>query len=188
MVILAAGASTRMGSPKQLLDYRGQPLLRHAAQVALASCCEQVIVVLGANSASLRPTLAGLPVITMENPDWQAGMGTSIKAGIEIAVKHDLDGVILGLADQPLVDTGILDALVQHHLDSRLPIVTSEYAGTVGVPVFFASKYFPNLMALEPTQGCKGVILKHSDEAARIACQEAEIDIDTKADYDLVRS
>jgi len=184
VVLLAAGGSTRMGSPKQLLDYHGKPLLRHAAEVALASDPSRVIVVLGSRAAELRPALAGLPVRIVENPDWEGGMGTSIRAGIEAAEKEALDGVTLGLGDQPLVTAEILDRLVRTHLESGRPIVASEYAGTVGVPVFFAREYFPHLRALKPAQGCKGVILAHTGNAVRLACPEAEVDVDTPADYE----
>lgn len=184
IVILAAGASTRMGEPKQLLDYQGKPLLRHAAEVALEAC-EQVIVVLGSRAAELRPALVGLPVIIVENPDWEGGMGTSIRTGIAAAAH--LDGVILTLADQPLITAEFYQTLVQSHLETSQPIVTSQYAGTVGVPVFFAREYFPQLLALEPSQGCKGVILKYSDHALRLNCPEAEMDIDTPEDYSRVQ-
>lgn len=184
IVILAAGASTRMGEPKQLLEYRGKPLLRHAAEVALEAC-EQVIVVLGSHAAELRPALAGLPITIAENPDWEGGMGSSIRTGIAAAT--DLDGVILTLADQPLITSEFFDSLVQAHLESDQPIVTSQYAGTVGVPVFFSREYFPHLLALEPSQGCKGVILKHTDHALRLDCPEAEMDIDTPEDYSRVQ-
>jgi molybdenum cofactor cytidylyltransferase len=188
IVILAAGASTRMGCPKQLLDYRGIPLLRHAAEAALASCCERVIVVLGCRAAQLREVLTGLPVTIIENPAWEGGMGTSIRAGVTVVQNEGLEGVILGLADQPLIDAGIFDTLIHTHHESGQPIVTSEYAGTVGVPVFFAREYFPDLLSLEPSQGCKGVILKNTARAVRLTCPDAEMDVDTPEDYNRVRS
>ncbi len=188
VVILAAGASTRMGTPKQLLDYQGQPLLRHAAEVALATSCQRVIVVLGCRSQQLREALRGLPVTIVENPDWEGGMGTSIRAGVAIAEQEKLDGVILGLADQPLITPQILDTLIQTHVASGHAIVTSQYAGTVGVPVFFSREYFPHLLGLEPSQGCKGVILKHTQHAMRLDCPEAEMDVDTPEDYSRVQS
>ena len=184
IVILAAGNSTRMGSPKQLLDYGGKPLLRHAADVALRSmCCANVMVVLGSRSAELRPALDGLPVTILENPRWEEGMGTSIHTGVELAQAAGLDGVILALADQPLVTPDSLDRLIHTHLETGQPIVAAQYAGTVGVPVFFSREFFPKLLALKPQQGCKGVILSHSEHAFHLECPEAEIDIDTPQDY-----
>ena len=91
--------------------------------------------------------------------------------------------MILALADQPLITAEIYNRLVAGHEMTGKPIVTSEYAGTVGVPVLFAKEYFPHLLALQPEQGCKGVILRYPTSALRIACPEAEADIDTQVDY-----
>ena len=187
VVILAAGASTRMGAPKQLLDYHGKPLLRHAVDVALASRCQQVLVVLGANADQLQPALAGSTVTVVDNPEWEGGMGTSIRAGVAVAEREGLDGVILALADQPLVTSEILNSLIATHRESGQPIIASQYAGTVGVPVFFNRAYFPHLLALQPAQGCKSVILKHSTDAIRLDCPEAEVDVDTPQDYQRVQ-
>jgi len=142
-----------------------------------------VIVVLGCRAEQCRLALHGLPLAIAENPDWELGMGSSIRTGIEAAEQEDLDGVILALADQPLVTAQTLDRLGGAHLETGKPIVTSEYAGTVGVPVFFARKYFPHLLALAPAQGCKGVILAHAGSAVRLECPEAAVDIDTPQDY-----
>ena len=188
MVILAAGNSSRMGSPKQLLDYGGKPLLRHAADVALRSLCwGNVIVVLGSRAEELRPALANLPVTILENRRWEEGMGTSIHTGVEHAQASGLDGVILALADQPLVTPDSLDRLIHTHLETGQPIVAAQYAGTVGVPVFFSREFFPKLLALKPQQGCKGVILAHPEHAFHLDCPEAEIDIDTPQDYSSLR-
>jgi molybdenum cofactor cytidylyltransferase len=191
VVVLAAGSSSRMGSPKQLLNYGGKPLLRHAADVALASMCgsvpRNVIVVLGSRAQELRPALEGLPVTILENPRWEEGMGTSIHSGVERAQADGLDGVILALADQPLVTSEILDRLARTHMETGQPIVAAQYAGTVGVPVFFSREFFPNLLALKPAQGCKGVILSHAGSAIHLDCPEAEMDVDTPQDYDRVQ-
>ena len=183
LILLAAGGSTRMGEPKQLMDYLGKPLVRHAVDTALASACSPVIVVLGANARSISEAIRDLPVETVENSRWSEGMGTSIQSGVRAAAERELDGVILALADQPLVTPEIYDRLMAHHEMTSKPIVTSEYAGTVGVPVLFAKEYFPHLLALQPEQGCKGVILRHATSAVRIGCPEAEVDIDTRVDY-----
>ncbi len=110
-------------------------------------------------------------------------MGSSIRAGVSAAEAHGADGLILTLADQPFISTAILNSLV----DAGKPLVASEYSGTVGVPVYFARQYFPELLELQPSQGCKGLILSHAD-ALRIPCPEAEFDIDTPGDYETIRS
>ncbi len=188
VILLAAGNSTRMGAPKQLLDFRGKPLLRHALETALRSKCAGVVVVLGANAGAIRPSLAeaehgGKWVEVAENPRWAEGMGTSIQAGLQAAERRGTTGIILALADQPLVTSAMLDRLVDAHADTGMPIVASQYAGTVGVPVFFSSEYFGQLLALAPDQGCKGVIVKSGDAALRIDCPEAAVDVDTPEDY-----
>ncbi len=183
VVLLAAGSSTRMGSPKQLLVVNGKPLLRHSVEIALASHASGVIVVLGSQADAIRPALAGLAVETVENPRWSEGMGTSIQTGVEAAQRGDADGLILALADQPRITPEILNRLIATHHATRQPIVASHYADTVGVPVFFAREFFPHLLALKPEQGCKGVILSNAAKTIRLACPEAEADIDTPADY-----
>jgi len=115
-------------------------------------------------------------------------MGTSIHAGIEEAVRQNLDGAILALADQPLITPAILDRLIHTHTQIGQPIVTSSYADTVGVPVFFAREFFPALLALKPEQKCKGLILANSTCAVHLACPEAQVDVDTPQDYERLTS
>jgi molybdenum cofactor cytidylyltransferase len=182
-ILLAAGNSTRMGSAKQLLDFRGQPLLRHAAKSALSAGCHPVIVVLGAREPEIRSALANLPVEIVVNERWPEGMGTSIQAGLRALENRDVTGAILTLVDQPFVTSGFLTGLVASHRESGRPIVAAQYSGTAGVPVFFAREAFPLLMALKPDQGCKGVILGHPADALLVDCPEAAMDIDTPEDY-----
>lgn len=182
MVLLAAGSSSRMGSPKQLMEYKGKPLLRHAVEEALQSQCGKVIVVLGAKANEVGQALNGLQVEIVENPEWEAGMGTSIRAGIAKAEELDLAGIVLALADQPLISRAIYNRLILTWQVTKKPVVASQYAGTVGVPAFFARDYFCKLMALQPSQGCKGLILSSGPDAVRLDCVEAEADIDTPQD------
>lgn len=183
LVLLAAGGSTRMGSPKQLLPYEGRPLIRHAAETALASGCHPVVVVLGSHIDEVRPALDGLDVVVVENTDWQQGMGSSIRAGISGAQIMGCDGAILALADQPLVTPAILRRLVEEHEETGRPIIASEYGGTVGVPAFFARECFPKLTSLLPSEDSRATILANLEQSIRISCPEAETDIDTPEDY-----
>ena len=183
LIVLAAGSASRMGLPKQLLEVHGRPLVRLVVENALGSVCRPVVVVLGANAPEIKAALAGTGAETVENPRWQEGMGTSIQAGLRALEAHGADGAILMLADQPLIGRDILNRLVKLYRQTGQPIVTAEYAGTVGVPVLFRREYFPQLHALEPDKGCKGVIMKNRAHAAGMACPEAEVDIDTPEDY-----
>ena len=183
LLVLAAGQGSRMGSPKQLLNLGGKPMVRYVVENGLLSVCRPVVVVIGANADSVRTAVEGTGVETVDNPRWNEGMGTSIQAGLRVLEMHHLDGLILMLADQPLVSGSILNRLVDLHIETRQPIVAAEYAGTVGVPVLFSSRYFGHLRELAPDNGCKSVILTNRSEAALLACPEAEADVDTQEDY-----
>lgn len=184
VVILAAGESSRMGVPKQMLEFRGKPLVRHAALTAIEADAK-VAVVVGARAAEVRSALDGLAVTIVENLRFAEGMGTSIQAGLA-AIEAEIDGVILMLADQPLVSAGVLKGLVETHEATGMPIVAAQYSGTVGVPVFFGREFFGELHALAPGHGCKGVILAHPKQSTLVPCPEAEVDVDTPADYQRV--
>jgi molybdenum cofactor cytidylyltransferase len=141
------------------------------------------MIVLGSHGAEIRAALDGLDVVIRHNPHWREGMGTSIHAGVEALNEFDVDGIVLALADQPKITPQILNRLLATHWATGQPIVASQYADTVGVPVYFSREFFPHLLALKPEQGCKGLILSHVDKTIRLACPEAEADIDTPEDY-----
>ena len=183
LIILAAGTAQRMGFPKQLMEYRGKPMVRHAAETALESCCRPVIVVIGAAADAVGESLDGLPIDIVMNGQWKTGMGSSIRLGMAALVNRDLEAAILSLADMPLITPQILNSLVETYEASGKPIIAAEYAGTVGAPALFSRAYFPLLEDLPFNQGCKTLILKHSHAVVRLACPEAEMDIDTPADY-----
>ena len=153
LVLLAAGRSRRMGSPKQLLDVGGSPLLRRAAQSALASRCRPVVVVCGASAETVSRAVADLDVQVVRNADWEQGIGTSIRCGIEAISMSDVDAVVLALADQPLLTAGAFDRLVETWGSGGLPIVASEYGDTLGVPALFDRSFFADLLALPPRPG-----------------------------------
>jgi molybdenum cofactor cytidylyltransferase len=181
VVLLAAGASTRMGRPKQLLPYAGSTLLRHAVETAIASKCSPVIVVLGAEADACRGELSGLPVDCVENPNCAQGIGTSIHAGLS-AVPTTVGAVVLTVCDQPLVTGEHIDALVDSYL-AGAAIVASAYAGTIGVPALFSRAYFGGLARLGPTEGAKRLLTKHAAAVYAVDFEAGAVDIDTKADY-----
>lgn len=172
-----------MGAPKQLHDWDGQPLVRHAAGIALDAACGPVAVVLGANQPAIAPALAGLPVEIIHNPRWPEGMGASIHAGLNSNAAREAEGVILFLADQPRISPSFLRELQNQHIETGKPIIAARYADTVGVPAYFSRGTFGLLMALSPEQGCKKVIQNHMQDALLLDCPEAAIDIDTPEDY-----
>jgi molybdenum cofactor cytidylyltransferase len=181
-LLLAAGEASRMGRPKQLLDFDGVPLIRHAALEALAVCAP-VVVVCGAVVDPIRHALSGLDVEVAANQHWEQGMGTSIQAGLQRLKAFEVDGLILALGDQPLAGREAYRKLIATQQTSEMPIVSSQYAGTVGVPALFKREFFPALATLGPTQGCKGVIQRNLERCALVDCPDAAADIDTPEDY-----
>jgi molybdenum cofactor cytidylyltransferase len=189
LIILAAGASTRMGTPKQLLTYRGCSLIRHMAEVAIASVCQPIAIVLGANGERIKPEISQLPLQLVENQQWQEGMSSSIQVGLEalLAVNQHLDAVAIALCDQPFVSPQTLNQLVEaYHLTGK-PIIASEYAGTFGVPALFSRTLFSELMNLKNTEGAKQLIKRHIHEVFSIPFPDGAIDIDTPKDYEQLK-
>lgn len=187
-MLLAAGASTRMGvaaTPKQLLIYEGQTLIRRAAETALASVCSPVVVVLGANAVRVGAELE-LPVIVTRNREWETGMGSSIRTGVEavLATDADVDAIVVQLCDQPFVTAELLDTLIERHRETGKTIVGTEYRGTRGVPALFARELFAELRALSGHEGARQIIRNHPDDTAVVPFVGAAIDIDTPQDYD----
>jgi molybdenum cofactor cytidylyltransferase len=177
-MVLAAGAATRMGRLKQLLPYRGSTLVEHAAEQALAAGLDPIVVVAGAEAASVRAALAGRPVRLVENSAWQLGMGSSIRAGMEVVL--DAEAVCILLADQPYIEARHLREMQKLIEQSEALAVAAEYNGTLGVPAFFRRELFRQLQSLEPAIGARALLRRH---ARAFPLPEAAIDIDTPEDF-----
>jgi molybdenum cofactor cytidylyltransferase len=182
-VVLAAGASTRMGRPKLALPVRGVPMLRRVVEAAAASRCTEVVVVLGgAHAAVYRPLLDGLPVRVAENPDPAEGMGSSIRAGVA-AVSPEASGVVILLADQPLVTATLIDRLVETAVSGGHRIVASAYRGIVGPPAYFDRALFLELLTLEGDRGARSVIERYPRQGVAVPLpDEAAVDVDLPDD------
>ena len=185
IILLAAGASSRLGKAKQLLEFNGQTLLRRSAETGLR-ISDNVVVALGARSEILRQEIEDLPVKIAENKDWKAGMGGSVKIGLAklIEANSNLEGVIIMVCDQPFVNTDLLEKLVAKYETTNAPVVACEYEDTLGVPAFFSAKLFPELIALEPSHGAKYLIKKYRAKTGSVFFPEGAFDIDTPDDYE----
>ena len=190
IIILAAGASTRMGgNPKQLIVYQGQTLLKRTllAATALNESPENpapIVVVTGGNQEKISPELTGLPVSVVHNPDWQTGMASSVRVGLT-ALLHDtpaLEAVLMLLTDQPHVSPVLLRQILTLFNESGKGIVGCEYAGQVGVPALFARKYFDALLSLTGDRGAKPAMMKHLADCAMIPFADGAVDLDTPED------
>lgn len=186
LVLLAAGASKRLGKPKQELLYKGETLLQHAIHAAVESACKPIMVVLGANADQLSPELSGENVVTAHNPDWQEGMASSLRVGLSelISIEPDVSDAIFMVCDQPYVDAAILDKLIQVRQESGKGIVACAYGNTLGTPALFNKAYFEELMALKGKGGAKEFLFKYNDDTASVPFPQGAVDIDTPADYD----
>lgn len=178
-VVLAAGGSSRMGRPKQLLPYRGRSLVRHAVAAAAGGGCEPVVVVTGAHAAEVEAELAGVRVV--RNDDWRAGPGTSVWAGVTAV--GDADAVVFLLCDQPHVDAGHVRRLLDEYRVSGRPMVASAYADAVGVPALFDRSCFAELAAVDPAAGAKQLLARDRDRVAVVPFPAGGADVDTPADY-----
>lgn len=184
VIVLAAGASRRLGRPKQLLPFGGTTLLRHAVRSALDSGCRPVVVVLGCRSEEMAPQLDGLPVRLALNPDWREGMSSSIRSGLQAlqGVSDATDSVILMTCDQPAVNGELLDRLADAQRRSGSPVAACRYAGVLGVPALFCASLYPELEALRGDQGARAVLRRHSRQAASVDFPQGEYDIDRPED------
>ena len=184
-VILAAGSSSRMGTPKQVLQFEGSSLLKRATLAALDAKCRTVVVVTGANAELCRRELDGLDVREAFNPSWETGMASSVRTGIECLINIDADiaGTVILLCDQPHVNSDIISNLVATHHATGKPIIASAYAGSFGVPAFFSRKLFAELTHLEGTSGAKEIIKRHASDAHFLPFPLCETDMDTPHDF-----
>ncbi len=182
---MAAGSSSRMGSPKQTLQFRGESLLRRAALAALGAGCRPVVVVTGAHAELSRRELDGLDVREVFNPHWETGMASSVRAGVEglVSADADADAAILMLCDQPHVTAEVISDLVAAHRATRRPVVASTYGGSFGVPALFGRTLFAELARLEGAAGAKQVIKRHASEAHFLPFPSGEVDVDTPDDF-----
>jgi len=183
-ILLAAGGSTRMGSPKQLLPYRGVTLVRHAASTLLAAEIIPMVVVVGNQSGDVAAALAGLPVHVCVNAGWERGIGSSVRAGVAFVANHfpEADVLLIALADQPSVAAAHFVAL-RAAWGEASPLVASGYEGVAGVPAIFGRAFFADLAQLGDGDGAKSVLRSHAD-LLRIIPLAAGRDIDSPGEYD----
>ena len=188
IVILAAGGSTRLGSPKQLLeDTEGITLIRRMNQLAHSSTCDKVITVLGAKHEIIRKEIEDLDGEILINEEWSSGIASSIKLSIKrISQDHpELEALLFLVCDQPFVNKILIDSIIKEYSQSGKPIVASHYQNILGTPALFDRKIFPELLKLEGDRGAGKVIQLDIERVATVAFEEGLFDIDTPSDYEI---
>jgi CTP:molybdopterin cytidylyltransferase MocA len=182
-LVLAAGGSTRLGRPKQLVQIDGVPLVRRAVLTALGCRGVRVLVVVGANQEMVAAALAGLKIEIVHNGNWREGIGSSIRTGIERIIQENrpYDAVMILLADQYKIESEHLERLIEaFHRSGQ--ITASEYDDTMGVPALFPRNALEKLRKLTGDTGARALLRNHGSEITRIPCPQASFDLDTLSD------
>ena len=186
IVILAAGASKRMGTPKQLLSWDNTTLIEHVIQTAVSVSAKEVVVVLGANHNVLSDKIKHYPITLLYNDDWKLGLGSSIATAVNYFKKlmPNIDGLLFMLADQPFIVSDYLKAMIQSFfVDDKQILATSYDDGKYGVPVLFDNFYFNELSKLNDDHGAKLLLKKYKSHVTALTPPKLNVDLDTLEDY-----
>jgi molybdenum cofactor cytidylyltransferase len=182
-IILAAGKSTRYGSPKQLLDWKGTPFVRHIAETALHAGLWPVVIVTGSHTAEVESVLNDLPVSIIYNPEYQQGQSTSIIKGV-LSLPENIGAAIFLLADQPQIPEEIMRALTEAHMNKMSPIlaplVLEERRAN---PVLFDRITFPDLLKLQGDIGGRAIFSNYKVEYISWHDDRLLLDVDKPEDY-----
>ncbi|TDE16405.1 nucleotidyltransferase family protein [Dyadobacter psychrotolerans] len=185
IIILAAGNSSRLGEPKQLLHFKDKSLICHVAEEAIAAIGSPVIIVTGSNYELIGSEVKFLPIQLEYNHHWQEGMASSISTGISALLKTNpsIRGIVITVSDQPFVTSALFRDLIETAKQTSKGIVASAYENTLGTPVLFQSQYFEHLLNLKGSEGAKKLLKRFKEDVAEVSFQLGRIDIDTKGDY-----
>lgn len=189
IVILAGGASTRMGRPKQLLQYNGKTLLNHAVNEAINAKADAVVVILGKNADLFEGEIDKEEVRVVINENWKEGMASSVRLGLDtlLKIKPYIDAVIFMVCDQPHISSSVLNELITKQQKTTKQIVTCNYGESIGPPALFHKKYFRDLARLNGDVGARNIIEKNIHDVAMILFPEGKIDIDTEDDFEALK-
>ena len=188
-IVLAAGASTRLGKPKQLIDIDGESLLRRTVRLARESGCAPVFVVLGSEAERMRSEIENLAATPLINDGWSAGMGSSLRRGMEAVCAMDPQpyAVLVLVCDQPKLAVEHLRRLTVGQRTAGGGIAASAYAGRMGVPVIFGREFYPELLELQGDRGAREVIRRHAEAVRAVPWAEGELDVDEPGDLARLR-
>ena len=185
LILLAAGSSSRLGRPKQLIEFQGKKLIKKAIDEAQKSKTDSLVVVLGWNPELIKTGFDSGQTSCVINESWEDGMASSMQSGLRFLLeKEQLDQVILMLVDQPYVESNLLDRLILEKERTRKGIVACAYSETSGVPAIFDQKYFEELLKLKGSDGAKKVILRNKADVFEIDFPLGAVDLDTEEDLE----
>ena len=185
IIILAAGNSSRLGEPKQLLRYNNKSLIKHVAEEAVTAIGNPVIIVTGANHELILNEINTIPVQLVYNENWQQGMASSISTGLNALLNthSSMSRVIIAVSDQPFVTAALFSDLIKIVENTSKGIAASSYDNILGTPVLFQKQYFEHLLNLKGSEGAKKLLKLFKEDVAEVPFPLGRIDIDTKEDY-----
>lgn len=187
IIILAAGSSSRLGQSKQLVEFEGETLLRRITKTALQSKADSVLVVLGSEHEKHYENIKDLPILLVYNPNWQKGMGSSLKAALDQLFSipfHEWEAVLVLVCDQVFLTVAHIDLLISAFLENKSVIIASHYEGIIGVPAIFGRDYFSELQSINDQDGAKKVIMQNQSNVISIDFYDGKFDLDTKQDLE----
>ena len=185
-VILSAGESTRMGSPKALLPVDGETFIERIVSALARTRVGKIIVVLGHDAQTLKRPIESLPVTILVNPDYQIGQLSSLQVAVRyLNGDKNCEGMLVHLVDHPYIDSALVDLMIERFHASKKLIVVPRYRGKRGHPVLFARRLFAELLDAPMDQGAKAVVNAHGADTLEIDTEEEgiAIDIDTPEEY-----
>ena len=186
ILILAAGQSRRLGSPKQLLQYNGSSLIKRVSETAVETKCNTILVVLGAYAEEIKSELLFDGVHVFVNAHWQEGMASSIRVGLKelIRLNENIDGVFILVCDQPYLKVEHINRLLSLQVEQDLPAAACSYDGVIGTPALFHKSLFQQLLNLEGDVGAKKILTSLQSEIAIVEFDGGVFDIDTELDFE----
>jgi molybdenum cofactor cytidylyltransferase len=182
-IVLAAGSSSRMGVPKQLLTWGGEPLVRRAARLGIEAGFDPLVVVVGAYADEVSQALAGLDLRVVINERWAEGQSGSVKAGLA-GLNRPVGGAIFLLADQPFLTLDLLGAIRRKHAQTLAPAVVPRVAGRRANPVLFDRRTFADLASLQGDSGGRQVLSQWAVEWLEWPDERIMLDIDDPEGYE----
>jgi molybdenum cofactor cytidylyltransferase len=184
-VVLAAGESSRMGSPKALLRVDGQTFIERIVAALQASRVGKVLLILGHNADAIKAEIRNLPVTVVVNEDYARGQLSSLVTAIQALQREKVDGILVHLVDHPFLDSGLVNRMIDRFYESKKLIVLPCYKGQRGHPVLFSSELFPELLSAPLDRGAKGVVGAHRGDTLEVETEDEGVilDIDTQEEY-----